>query len=265
MKSPPTLVRRAVGTAELAVTRHRGAWPTIGGTVMRYTLLFGLTSARVPSGESSTSSGGWWWRRRGSGRQRLRRRRRGSDAHDDFAVGAIEAHRHEPFAAGPYVDARRCPDRRAERCVPAAMRRRRSRQRAWLRRRLQGSSDVFELRAVADAAEVLELRMRLLARATHRHDARAVRRVRDLVVERRQPSSGARAGRCRRRARDRCCRRRCRSTSRRRCSDRRATRPARARPCRLALGGAGCAPSSAAAPTPPRAGVSRRRRARRAR
>src|SRR3954463_14182500 len=57
MKSPPTFVRRAVGTTEFDVTATAGAWPTTGGTAIRYTLLSASTSARRPSGESNTSSG----------------------------------------------------------------------------------------------------------------------------------------------------------------------------------------------------------------
>src|SRR5687768_9293532 len=56
MKSPPMRDSRTVGTPA-PDTLIGGDTPTIGGTVIMYTLLFATTSARLPSGESSTSSG----------------------------------------------------------------------------------------------------------------------------------------------------------------------------------------------------------------
>ncbi|MEZ5317143.1 MAG: hypothetical protein R2752_07045 [Vicinamibacterales bacterium] len=57
MKSPPTRVRRHVGTEDDEAAEIVGASPPTGGTVTMNTLRFARTSARRPSGESSTSSG----------------------------------------------------------------------------------------------------------------------------------------------------------------------------------------------------------------
>ena len=57
MKSPPMYVRRRVGTADDAATETVAGVPPTGGTVIMKTLRFARTSARLPSGESTTSSG----------------------------------------------------------------------------------------------------------------------------------------------------------------------------------------------------------------
>src|SRR6185503_1397588 len=58
MKSPPTFVKRQLGSDPPVAAETVGtAGPPIGGTVTMYTLRFARTSARRPSGESSTSSG----------------------------------------------------------------------------------------------------------------------------------------------------------------------------------------------------------------
>ena len=57
MKSPPTSVRRQVGIADDEAADTVGAVPTVGGTVIMKTLRLARTSARRPSGDSTTSSG----------------------------------------------------------------------------------------------------------------------------------------------------------------------------------------------------------------
>ena len=50
-------MRRRVGTDERAATETVGASPPVGGTVIVKTLRLARTTARLPSGESTTSSG----------------------------------------------------------------------------------------------------------------------------------------------------------------------------------------------------------------
>jgi hypothetical protein len=191
-KSPPTVVSRRVGTDRGPGQETVGAAPPTGGTVIMYTLRFARTSAREPSGESSTSSG----------RRRRAARAPGTGAvtlHDRAHVRAVEAHGQQAVAARPHVDALGVrPDVRR---VAALLGRARA-DPGDARRSppVGGQPDVLELRVAPCRPKSSSVRMRCCGeprtaiRRCRRASTRACRRTRTVA-------SAAPGRRCRPRAR----------------------------------------------------------------